>query len=588
MLCTRPSTAEEGEVIFQEALTFHRTSNPAYITKIANGNKEGFVRFIKGATSSTETQEYAELHGFLFRCFNFADGDFDGLVNVDDFNMMVERAASLPRMFGFAPTSIEMFKSPEACREERAKMFKQLGPDDNGLIGFDKWLKFTYSHICEKAKVLDKMFPSLAASADGHPSASPRPLPRLGNFDRASFKTFLIAACKDKTSMEYKELYRWLQQSFSKVDSDQDGRIAYAEFDTLVNITAAEPRRLGFAPSIEESYKSQVDKIEGRQKMFKQMDVGNTGFIGFDAFLSFMYTHISNKVKDIEKQNNYKACQCTFVPEQPDRTADVMPMDKESFVVFTKRAASDREGPEYATLYRFLLRCFNEADTDFDGKVMPNDFDTLVERAAVLPRMFGFAPTSQEMFKSVDDRKLARSSMFKEMDVRNRKFISFDDWLDWSYAHICKKAAQLDLAKASRKLGTFTKAEFAAFIIKATEDRKSIEYKELYRWLLDCFREADKNKDGLIGPADFDVLVDLSAAEPRRLGFAPKASELFSSKEQKAAARKKMFDDMDTEKSGLIGFHHFLNFTYSHICEKAKQLPKDGAGSSGSSGCVVS
>ena len=58
------------------------------------------------------------------------------------------------------------------------------------------------------------------------------------------------------------ELHHWLQQSFTKVDRDQDGRVAYSEFDAVVNITAAVPRRLGFAPSIEESYKRHVEQVD--------------------------------------------------------------------------------------------------------------------------------------------------------------------------------------------------------------------------------------------------------------------------------------------------------------------------------------
>ena len=80
--------------------------------------------------------------------------------------------------------------------------------------------------------------------------------------------------------------------------------------------------------------------------------------------------------------------------------------------------AAHDESFEYSVLYKFQFRCLNAADTDFDARVYPQDFDTFVKHAAVLPRMFGFAPSSQEMFKTAEARSDARKGMFKEMDIR--------------------------------------------------------------------------------------------------------------------------------------------------------------------------
>merc|ERR550532_2777175 len=90
--------------------------------------------------------------------------------------------------------------------------------------------------------------------------------------------------------------------------------------------------------------------------------------------------------------------------------------DREAFVLLIKRAAKDRSSHEYNELYRFLLKCFTTADSDFDGKIGLGEFDAMVEAAANLPRRFGFAPTVSEMFNTPDERIKARRALFDRID----------------------------------------------------------------------------------------------------------------------------------------------------------------------------
>ena len=70
-----------------------------------------------------------------------------------------------------------------------------------------------------------------------------------------------------------------------------------------LKVTAAEPRRLSFAPNIEERYKRQVEKIEGRQELLKHMNKDSSSCIGFDSFFTYMYTHICEKVRGIDAKD---------------------------------------------------------------------------------------------------------------------------------------------------------------------------------------------------------------------------------------------------------------------------------------------
>ena len=89
----------------------------------ATENRATFVKFIKKATATKDSAEYAELRHYLMDCFVECDTDFDGLIKADTFDDMVERAGALPRKWGFAPTTSEMFSSEDQQAAYRLKIF---------------------------------------------------------------------------------------------------------------------------------------------------------------------------------------------------------------------------------------------------------------------------------------------------------------------------------------------------------------------------------------------------------------------------------------------------------------------------------
>lgn len=250
-----------------------------------------------------------------------------------------------------------------------------------------------------------------------------------------------------------------------------------------------------------------------------------------------------------------------------DRASDT----RKDFVRFIKAATKSKDSPEYAELYHFLLSCFSEADTDFDGRVGPNDFDVMVERAGALPRKWGFAPTSAELFATAQERNDFRQKEFKKMNTSGSGYIAFDEWLVWCYSHICEKAKLLESQKVDSTMNT-GQEDFKAFVIAAAKSRQSHEYKELYHFLQDCFTKADANRTGKIGPKEFDTMIEVAAAAPRRFGFAPSSSATYKNADERIQARTKMFKDMDVDNSGFIAFDEWLTFCYDHICMKAQTL----------------
>merc|ERR1712088_857374 len=92
----------------------------------------------------------------------------------------------------------------------------------------------------------------------------------------------------------------------------------------------------------------------------------------------------------------------SFLFQEQHSKATNMPVEKtrEEFIVWIRLAMNDRESGAYEQLYQFLWNCFCRADVGNKGKVTLDQFDTLIEEAAELPRLYGFAPSSAAMSSS--------------------------------------------------------------------------------------------------------------------------------------------------------------------------------------------
>merc|ERR1712232_586540 len=99
--------------------------------------------------------------------------------------------------------------------------------------------------------------------------------------------------------------------------------------------------------------------------------------------------------------------------------------------------------------------------------------------------------------------------------------------------------------------------EFLAFLDKAVNDKKSGASASFYNHLLKVFVEADGGCKGKISFEEYNKLLDLAAATPRFFKLAPDTVD--------TAARKAMFDSMDSTNSGFVTFRKFLRYTREHV-----------------------
>merc|ERR1719150_199720 len=198
-------------------------------------------------------------------------------------------------------------------------------------------------------------------------------------------------------------------------------------------------------------------------------------------------------------------------------------------------------------------------------------FDALIEEAAELPRMYGYAPKTDALYSSVELRKAARTKQFKEMDTDKTGYITLNEWIKFAINHIIKKVTQLPKDYLSGSADDVSKEEFIAFIKRAV-NTKSPEYKELYAFLMRTFQAGDKEGYGEVGPAEFDEMIECAANAPRRFGLAPKNEDMFKNDHDRMTSRMKQFSQIDKNSSGKITFDEWLNFALRHIIGKVKGL----------------
>lgn len=186
---------------------------------------------------------------------------------------------------------------------------------------------------------------------------------------------------------------------------------------------------------------------------------------------------------------------------------------KEDILHFLKNATGDRQSAEYAELFNNLLKIFVDCDLKKSGMVAKAQFSELVDTAAATPRMFGFAPSSKDMFASKEEEIASRNALFDSMDFSGDGLITFDEFLKYTVTHIAGKAAALD---CHPNIEIKDKALYISNITTALQ-KGNPEYTDLYWYLLQVFLD-NCGKDFCAGVAELAVMVDKATIPARRLG----------------------------------------------------------------------
>jgi len=252
--------------------------------------------------------------------------------------------------------------------------------------------------------------------------------------NKTDFAHWVKEASTQPTSKAKREFYGYLQMAFGDVDVDKDGKINAQEFDYLCEKVAAMPRRFGYAPSWESAYGGSIEKrTAARKAMFDAVDSKQgpaRGWIGAAQFTDWATTHIARKLSEIDTANEVDFYHVANYAE-----AD--------FLKAIEVAVTNKNSREYASLYEFLLTAFVEVDASCRGEITYNEFNTLIERAAAVPRTFGLAPP--------DGTAEARKAIFESMDDTKTGLITFRKFLEWTVTHTAGKVEAHKAGKGYKK-----------------------------------------------------------------------------------------------------------------------------------------
>jgi len=242
-------------------------------------------------------------------------------------------------------------------------------------------------------------------------------------YDKDAFKKWVVAASVDG-SIESRQMYAHLAMCFGDCDVDKTGFINAAQFDRLLEITAALPRRFGLAPSWRVEYGTIEKRHAARKAMFDAID-GTSGTprgkIAMFQFISWATHHVAGKAPKIGEMKGDVALR-----HIEDYTVD-------EYIAWLDKAVSNPESGAYANLYNYLLTSFVEADEGAKGRISFAEFDKLIDIAAKTPRYFQLAPASSD--------PATRKAMFEAMDSTKTGFVTFRKFLEFVRSHVKEKLA---------------------------------------------------------------------------------------------------------------------------------------------------
>jgi len=209
---------------------------------------------------------YIELYNILLRAFVAADVDFDGKIGMEEFDVMIESAASLPRKFSYSWWDEAAYTDEASRKANHENLFKVIDADGDEAVSFNEWLGFALARYTEKAAEL--------------PVA----------FDASEKDAFLadVKASTTEGSEAHRKLYWFNVKCFQAADADRDGMVDESEFNKMIDAATAAQKRLGLP--------CPFTTPDERKEAFIKMDENGDQSVSFDEWLNFSVSEIMAKV----------------------------------------------------------------------------------------------------------------------------------------------------------------------------------------------------------------------------------------------------------------------------------------------------
>lgn len=106
-----------------------------------------FVDYCEKAVRNTHSEEYKSLYEHLFKVFVESDVEEAGMVHWQNFDMLIEDAAKVPREAGLAPSTAEAYQSEAQKVATRQKEWYAMDARGTGAITFEQFLAWALKHI---------------------------------------------------------------------------------------------------------------------------------------------------------------------------------------------------------------------------------------------------------------------------------------------------------------------------------------------------------------------------------------------------------------------------------------------------------
>jgi len=241
----------------------------------------------------------------------------------------------------------------------------------------------------------------------------------------------------------------------------------------------------------------------------------------------------------------------------------MMRKSKHDFVRFINKATLEKDSAEAKQLYTYLVNCFIDNDTDYDGQVSYRGFNSMIAEAALAPRRFGFAPHTRELYSTAEEYETERKKLFNEMSPSGDRIV-LESWLNWATKHIELKVGS-GLEEHNEARWERSKADYIQFLkgvlqAKSAHCQKSsssTQMKEHYMNSVRQFSEADTMNHGKLDKAGFERLIKICEALPMKFGL-----KLYS---------EWKFEDVSTSKQHVT-MKDFLDYKLNYIKAKVNTL----------------
>jgi len=242
-------------------------------------DKGAFRQWVK-ASNVRHSHEERQMYAFLGASFGDCDVDKDGFLNQEEFDLLLEMVAQLPRRFGFAPSWRAEYGTKAARAAARKGIFNSIdgsgGHKARGKITMSQFIQWVKPHIAGQSPKLNQ--------TDGDVA-----LRHIGKYTVDEYLAFLDEAVNNPDSFQAAGFYNYLLTCFVEADEECKAVIDFSAFNKLIDVASKTPKFFELAPAEQDE--------EERMKLFKHMDSTNSGFITFRKFLQFTRQHTKAKLQ---------------------------------------------------------------------------------------------------------------------------------------------------------------------------------------------------------------------------------------------------------------------------------------------------